>query len=110
MGEDDRPAQSRRRLSDDDIRSVPRVGRRAVLTLAGGAAFAAVVAAEPVSAQTSDNDSGAKADPAGGGPGPATGTKAIDSGPNGGRPPTRPPPTPAPGHPAPAPARAARAR
>ena len=86
MGEDDRPARSRRRLSDDEITSVPRVGRRTVLALSGGAAFAAVVAAEPVSAQTSDSDSGPKADPAGRGRRQRTGQSDSDSGPNGDRP------------------------
>ena len=79
MGEDDRPAPSRRPLSDDDITSVQRVGRRTILTLAGGAAFAAVVAAEPVSAQTSDSDSGPKADPAGRGWRQRTGQSDSDS-------------------------------
>jgi len=84
MGDDAKP--SRRSLADGDIVSAPRATRRDVLTLAGAAAFTAVVAAEPASAQTSDNDSGPKADPAGRGRRRQTGQSDSDSGPNADRP------------------------
>src|SRR6056297_669943 len=84
------PGAPRKTLSDDDIKSGPKIGRRSLLAAAGAGAAVLTVGARPAHAVT-DSDGGAFADPAGQGrAGVRTGLTDSDGGqwadpPGGGR-------------------------